>query len=79
MIKDYSKTVNTDNTDKTNTSALTEAIIIKCIAWALYAIVIMMFWNGTVTKFFPEIVRLTWHDSFFGVLSLEIIAGVFRH
>ena len=76
MVKDYSKTV---NTDKTNTSALPEAIIIKCIAWALYAIVIMIFWNGTVTKFFPEIVRLTWHDSLFGILSLEVVASVFRH
>ena len=75
MVKDYSKTVNTDNTNK---NAL-EVFVIECILWALYAIVIMIFWNGTVTKFFPEIVRLTWHDSFFGVLSLEVIVSVFRH
>ena len=66
------------NTDNTNTSVLRK-VIIKFIVWALYAVVITIFWNGPVTKFFPEIVMLTWHDSFFGVLSLEIIAGVFRH
>ena len=73
-MNDYSQS----NTDKTNTSTL-KKVIGKFIVWALYAIVIMIFWNGTITKFFPEIVMLTWHDSFFGVLSLEVISNVLRY